>query len=297
MDQRLAAIPKAPNPGPVLATFLALALYRAGGTVILGSGIKVVAADTQGDAPAGLGAGTVVVGLDGTLGQVNSSGTLVTLPSAAAAVTWALLQTFTTGLLIQDSGALKFGTPGTDVVFTSDGTDVDVTGTGKLDMRDDVAHFVDPAAPTKRVRLDAGAVTAGQTRVLASPDSDGTLALLGLAQTFTAKQTFGAVRLGGIVDSPMEAAQVLTNGATITAPTGGDFKAVSSASAVTGIIMEAGTVAGQVAEITNSNASDSITFDATPATSRVAMAVCVIPAGGLRRFRWNPTTSRWTPTG
>lgn len=92
-----------------------------------------------------------------------------------AANTWALLQTLTTGALIQDAGVLKFGTDGADVVFTADGTDVDVTGTGKLDFRDDVAHFVDPVAPTKRVRIDAGTVTAGQTRVLAMPDADVTL--------------------------------------------------------------------------------------------------------------------------
>lgn len=37
---------------------------------------------------------------------------------------------------------------------------------------------VDPAAPTKRMRLDAGAVTAGQTRVLAMADQDVDLAAI-----------------------------------------------------------------------------------------------------------------------
>lgn len=116
---------------------------------------------------------------------VNTSGSWETVVGSeltdlfAAANTWASLQTLTTGLLIQDAGALKFGTDGADVVFTADGTDVDVTGTGKLDFRDDVAHFADPVAPTKRVRLDAEAVTAGQTRVLAMPDQDVTITSFG----------------------------------------------------------------------------------------------------------------------
>lgn len=39
----------------------------------------------------------------------------------------------------------------------------------------DTATFCDPADATKEVRLDAGGVSAGTTRVLASPDHDGTL--------------------------------------------------------------------------------------------------------------------------
>lgn len=40
---------------------------------------------------------------------------------------------------------------------------------------DDKLLIVDPSDDTKRVRVDAGSVTAGQTRVLASPDFSGTL--------------------------------------------------------------------------------------------------------------------------
>lgn len=172
----LRGIPKAPAPGEVVVTRLILAKVGSDGRTTLGQGVALGFVESMSAVPAGLPKGMLLLGADGTMGQIiDDSGTVGTSPAAAAAVTWALLQTFTTGILIQDSGALKFGTPGTDVVFTSDGTDVDVTGTGKLDMRDDVAHFVDPSAPTKRVRLDAGAVTTGQTRVLAMCDANVTL--------------------------------------------------------------------------------------------------------------------------
>lgn len=42
----------------------------------------------------------------------------------------------------------------------------------------DTATFCDPSDQTKEVRLDAGAVTAGQTRVLSAQDTDGIIALL-----------------------------------------------------------------------------------------------------------------------
>lgn len=41
----------------------------------------------------------------------------------------------------------------------------------------DTLTFADPADTTKKFRLDGGSVTAGQTRVLAVPDADGTIAL------------------------------------------------------------------------------------------------------------------------
>lgn len=42
----------------------------------------------------------------------------------------------------------------------------------------DTATFCDPSDQTKEVRLDAGSVTAGQTRVLSAQDTDGIIALL-----------------------------------------------------------------------------------------------------------------------
>lgn len=56
--------------------------------------------------------------------------------AADSANTWTELQTFTTGLLVQDSGVIKFGTPGTDVLLTSDGTDLVASGTGDIVLVD-----------------------------------------------------------------------------------------------------------------------------------------------------------------
>jgi len=47
-------------------------------------------------------------------------------------------------------------------------------------IKDDKLLIVDPADTTKRARLDAGNVTAGQTRVLKSPDRDGTVVVDGV---------------------------------------------------------------------------------------------------------------------
>lgn len=52
-------------------------------------------------------------------------------------------------------------------------------------MEDDELIVVDPADPTKRIRLDAGNVTAGQTRVLTAPDRDINLGATANAQTGT----------------------------------------------------------------------------------------------------------------
>lgn len=61
-------------------------------------------------------------------------------------------------------------------------------------MADDQVIVVDPADPTKRVRLDAGGVTAGQTRVITAPDVDLTLPYMpgtyGSMQVYTASGTW-----------------------------------------------------------------------------------------------------------
>ena len=109
--------------------------------------------------------------------------------------------------------------------------------------------------------------------------------------------TTGAVVLGGAMSSPMTAAAAVAGSGTIALPVGGDFRAVSSASAVTGVILTAGTVAGQTITLANINVSggDAITFHATPATSRVALASCALVAGTATTFRWNATAALWFP--
>lgn len=65
-------------------------------------------------------------------GVRNNSG------SVLLGITGAGLATLAGSLVVNDSGALKFGSPGTDVVFTADGTDVVVTATGDLVFADAV---------------------------------------------------------------------------------------------------------------------------------------------------------------
>ena len=59
----------------------------------------------------------------------------------------------------------------------------------------DTLTIADPDDDTKKVRLDAVGVTAGQTRVLTAPDASVTLAGLSLAQEYTAAQNFNATTL------------------------------------------------------------------------------------------------------
>lgn len=79
----------------------------------------------------------------------------------------------TNGLRLADSSELRLGT-GDDIVFTPDGTNVVVsnTGTAELRLHDDAVLFADPVDPTRRARLDVGAVTAGIVRTITVPDED-----------------------------------------------------------------------------------------------------------------------------
>lgn len=54
----------------------------------------------------------------------------------------------------------------------------------------DTWSFCDPADRTKIFRLDAGSITTATTRVITVPNVSSTMAVLGLAQTWTAAQTF-----------------------------------------------------------------------------------------------------------
>lgn len=60
----------------------------------------------------------------------------------------------------------------------------------------DTWSFGDPGDLTKRARLDAGNVTAGQTRVIFAPDSNGTIAYRDADSNFTANQTITSTDAG-----------------------------------------------------------------------------------------------------
>lgn len=75
----------------------------------------------------------------GKLWKANSSGVLEEVGTLAGAQSWTGLQVFEAHARFNDASALKFGTPGTDLVMTPDGTNVVVTGTGKLRFVDDLS--------------------------------------------------------------------------------------------------------------------------------------------------------------
>jgi hypothetical protein len=100
-----------------------------------------------------------------------------------------------------------FGAAGikADVIAEStNGAGVTIDGAKVLDgFLLDTVGFYDPVAPTKRVRLDAGTVTAGQTRVLAMPDENVTITSAGAALLDDASAAAQRTTLGvGTGDSP-----------------------------------------------------------------------------------------------
>lgn len=103
-----------------------------------------------------------------------------------------------------------------------------------------------------------------------------------------------AVLIANNLASTPPANQTLTNGATITLPTG-CVKVVDNGGAVTGIILAAGVVDGQILHLVNAAAATA-TFDATPATSRVAIAVSVLGANAAWTLVWDSGTSLWYRT-
>lgn len=73
---------------------------------------------------------------------------------------------------------------------------------------------------------------------------------------------------------------------------------VTHVAAVTGMIIQAGTVHGQHLDILNVSAN-TLTFNTTPATSRVAAAAATvaIPANAGMHFVWNNIDSLWYDIG
>jgi len=69
---------------------------------------------------------------------------------------------------------------------------------------------------------------------------------------------------------------------------------VSPAGAVTGVILQAGTVTGQMVTVINEAvAANSVTFNATPATSHVASGAEVIAGVTAAQFVYDGSTSLW----
>lgn len=106
--------------------------------------------------------------------------------------------------------------------------------------------------------------------------------------------------IGGLLGLPQSAtAPAIANAGTI-ATTGLGVSRLSPAGAVTGIIMAAGTIPGQLCLVVNEAAqANSLTFNATPGTSFVADSANEQPIYGLqsRLFVWDSAQSLWYPVG
>jgi Pectate lyase superfamily protein len=114
----------------------------------------------------------------------------------------------------------------------------------------------------------------------------------GSSQTFSFNASNGDVALAGqlAVGQSASAASIANNGTINTAHVG--VARVTTSGNVTGVILQAGTVAGQLVTVVNESAN-TLTM-ATAATSHVADGTSdVIAATSARCFVWDSSTSRW----
>lgn len=167
---------------------------------------------------------------------------------------------------------------------------------------EDTWTFGDPADLTKRVRLDAGGVTAGQTRVLTAPNFDGTIATLAGTETLTNKTLTsptiaGSIALTGII-SPAQITADQNNYAPTGHATATVWRLTSDATrTITGI---AGGVDGRVIHLVNvGNFSIDLAYDS--ASSTAANRIYTIGGETMRLWgfwtsvtlRYDGTLSRW----
>lgn len=100
---------------------------------------------------------------------------------------------------------------------------------------------------------------------------------------------------GGLYMRPMPQdanAQTLVNASTIV-HNGAGVVFLTAASAVTGIIMQAGVRDGQYVVLVNTNGTNSIAFNTTQSISLVASSVEAIAVNRATLMVWNAVTSRW----
>lgn len=96
--------------------------------------------------------------------------------------------------------------------------------------------------------------------------------------------------------SSLDAAATVTTSGTITLPTTGNVKKLTTGGAVTGVILTAGAYDGQELTLVNVSAN-SITF-AAAGTSNVADGTSgVIAANRSMKFIWDATSARWYRQG
>lgn len=115
-----------------------------------------------------------------------------------------------------------------------------------IDMKDSSLFLQDDGDATKQLQFQLSGISTGTTRTLTSPNASGTLAILGLAQTWSATQTFSSIAF-----SPT------TSG--ILGSTAGD----AASAGVVGEILEQNIPAGSAVSLVNNTAKTVATITLT----------------------------------
>lgn len=176
----------------------------------------------------------------------------------------------------------------------SDSSLVTLTATQTLTNKkldDTTTTFIDTAAPTKVFRFECGSITAGQTRVVTVPDSNGTMAYLA-GSTFTTAiltaPTINAATLTGAISGGTVAPTILTvpSSTALTTPaiTGGTWTRTAQVYYVNGF-SRPGAGAGWLG---SSLQTDNLGLLAT-APAAVTAGTLIVPVTGLK--------VGWTITG
>lgn len=199
----------------------------------------------------------------------------------AAANTWALLNTFTTGIRIVDSGAVQFGTPGTDLVLTADGADVVVTATGDLVLADSVDLMIGTGKDLnlKHDATDSWIVSATGNLII-----DNTLAT---GFTYMDLGTDTSATGWGVRNNTGTTLFSVDGAGTATLPSTGTLSIAGTLSLADGSLVQrlgGGTGTGDVIERIGASATEGlemVVFDADISPAAVETAVLTVPAGSF----------------
>ncbi len=154
---------------------------------------------------------------------------------------------------------------------------------GAVTVQGGAAAGTNAAGGNANVTAGAGAGTSNGGQILLTPGAAG-----GGGSSIP-----GNISLKGPVSSPVTTAQVVATSGTITLPTSGNVKMItSSAGAITAVVMTVGRYDGETVTLMKSDAG-SLTFDTT-ATSHVADGASAVIATLTRMtLVWDATSAKW----